>query len=168
MVARGQWKEPRRPRGPQVHRTPRIRQTPDLSQPQTAFPSYVDDGGPAAVPDFLAARLHNVFGQNLDPQALVARARAAVLDTVQARRRPPLHGRRHLKRRAGCCMRGAREVGGASHELSAGSRRHLPRSTPRLRAAANWVTPFRCTCKPAGSRLRSSASVIVRSWEGSR
>mmetsp|Transcript_9294 Transcript_9294/g.27924 ORF Transcript_9294/g.27924 Transcript_9294/m.27924 type:complete len:628 (+) Transcript_9294:75-1958(+) len=74
------WKK----RGVVVHKTPRIRQTPDLSQPQTAFPSYVVDGGPVSVPDMLAARVHNVFGQNLDPPALVARARAAILDTVQA------------------------------------------------------------------------------------
>ena len=41
----------------QVHKTPRILRTPDLSQPQTAFPAYDPAGGP---PDFLAARLHNV------------------------------------------------------------------------------------------------------------
>lgn len=68
-----------------MHRTPRIRQTPDLSQPQTAFPSYVVDGGGVTVPDMLAGRMHNVFGQNLEPSALLARARAAVLDTVQVR-----------------------------------------------------------------------------------
>lgn len=67
-----------------MHRTPRILRTPDLSQPQTAFPTYASQ--PAAqgsVPDFLAARLHNVFGQNLDMAALVSRSRAAVLDTAQ-------------------------------------------------------------------------------------
>jgi len=35
------------------------------------------------VPDFLAARLHNIFGQNLDMASLVSRSRAAVLDTAQ-------------------------------------------------------------------------------------
>lgn len=37
------------------------------------------------VQEFLAARLHNVFGQNLDMGELVRRSRAAVLDTVEVR-----------------------------------------------------------------------------------
>lgn len=35
------------------------------------------------MPEFLAARLHNVFGQNLDMSALVQRSQAAILDTVE-------------------------------------------------------------------------------------
>ena len=35
--------------------------------------------------EFLAARLHNVFGQNLDMGELVRRSRAAILDTVEVR-----------------------------------------------------------------------------------
>lgn len=123
----------------QVHRTPRILRTPDLSQPQTAFPTYapappeqvLKSRSPASsnvlclgalgvlwtrclaignerrrrqlsiswnesgarcvlqggVHEFLAARLHNVFGQNLDMSSLVQRSRAAVLDTVEASQR---------------------------------------------------------------------------------
>jgi hypothetical protein len=37
------------------------------------------------VQEFLAARLHNVFGQNLDMGELVRRSRAAILDTVEVR-----------------------------------------------------------------------------------
>ena len=40
------------------------------------------------VQEFLAARLHNVFGQNLDMGELVRRSRAAILDTVEV---GPLH-----------------------------------------------------------------------------
>ena len=54
---------------------------PDLSQPQTAFPSYYQP----EVPPRLAARLHNVFGQNLALPQLVFKSRQAVLDTVQVR-----------------------------------------------------------------------------------
>ena len=40
------------------------------------------------VPPRLAARLHNVFGQNLGLPQLVFKSRQAVLDTVQVRAPP--------------------------------------------------------------------------------
>lgn len=57
---------------------------PDLSQPQTAFPSYYQPEVPAR----LASRLHNVFGQNLALPQLLFKSRQAVLDTVQVRAMP--------------------------------------------------------------------------------
>lgn len=67
----------------QVHKTPMIGMTPpDLSQPQTAFPSYYQPEIQAR----LAGRLHNVFGQNLALPQLVFKARQMVLDTVQVHR----------------------------------------------------------------------------------
>ena len=58
---------------------------PDLSQPQTAFPSYYQPEVPAR----LGSRLHNVFGQNLPLPQLVVKSRQAVLDTVQVSSMPP-------------------------------------------------------------------------------
>jgi len=106
------------------------------------------------VPSRLAARLHNVFGQNLGLPQLVFKSRQAVLDTVQVSATSTLWLRRckvatRHKARLRRCLHWpppARETP---------SPRHLWRAQPLCQNLRS-DTP---ACKPRGRRTRSSGDI---------